>query len=112
MNIDINIELIKKKISRNYNNKKINRIIKRYDNLINIEYSDIHRKICYYNRNNEFIIGFKPRDDITEWKWYCIDDIKEKLINDINKEKFKMSIYYMKKKKLPDEIIYEIYKFL
>ena len=53
---------------------------------------------CYHNKNNELIIGFQPRDDTIEWKWYYIDEIKEKLINDINKEKFKMSIYYMKKK--------------
>ena len=109
MNIDI--ALIKKNFFRNYNNKKINKIIKRYETLINDEYF-LSIGICYYNRNNELIIGFKQRDDTIEWKSYYYDEIKEKLINDINKEKFKMSIYYMKKKKLPDEIIYEIYKFL
>ena len=107
MNIDI--DLIKKKNFKNYNNKKINRIIKRYEKLISGGYGIIEE--CYYNRNNELIIGRPPRDYTIVWEWYEKDTIKEKLINDINKEKFKMSIYYMKKK-LPDELIYEISTFL
>ena len=66
---------------------------------------------CYYNRNNELIIGRPPRDYTIVWEWYKVYEIKEKLINDINKEKFKMSIHYMEKK-LPDEIIYEISTYL
>ena len=66
---------------------------------------------CYYNRNNELINCRLPRDFTIELEWCEIIEIKEKLINDINKEKFKISIYYMKKK-LPDEIIYEISTYL
>ena len=66
---------------------------------------------CYYNKNGELIIGRSPRDYTIVWEWYEKDTIKEKLINDINKEKFKLSIYYMKKK-LPDDIIYEISTYL
>ena len=98
MNIDI--DLIKKNFFRNYNNKKINRIMKRYENIMNHGDLFLSSYIYYYNRNNELIIDFKPRDDIIKWKFCNIYEIREKLINDINKEKFKMSIYYMKKKKI------------
>ena len=106
MNIDIN--LIKKKNFKNYSNKKMNRIINRYERLISGSFilSD-----CYYNKNNELIINRSPKNNGIEFRWREKDKIKEKLINDINKEKFKMSIHYMKKK-LPDEIIYKISTYL
>ena len=126
MNIDIN--LIKKKNFKNYNNKKMNRIIKRYERIINK--NKCGTLICYYNKENELIVDrLLDKYDIyymlytdleiyrttyiynEYYRWYKVDEIKEKLINDINKEKFKMSIHYMKKK-LPDEIIYEISTYL
>ena len=65
---------------------------------------------CYYDKNNELIICCLRRNN-NKIEGCTRGEIKKKLINDINKEKFKMSINYMKKK-LPDEIIYEISSYL
>ena len=110
MNIDI--DLINKKNFKNYNNKKLIKIIERYEKLIKGEYG---RGIwglfgCYYNKNNELIICSLRRNN-NKIEGCTRGEIKKKLINDINKEKFKLSIYYMKKK-LSDEIIYEISTYL
>ena len=75
----------------------MNRIIEKYEKLIKGEYG---RGIwglfgCYYDKNNELIICEPKQDDKIEWR--TRGEIKKKLINDINKEKFKLSIYYMKK---------------
>ena len=78
MNIDIN--LIKKNF-RNYNNKKINRIIKRYVKLINDRYGRGNWGLfgCYYNKNNELIIC-SLRRKIKEIEGCTKDEIKKKLI--------------------------------
>ena len=97
MNIDI--DLIKKKNFENYNNKKLIRIIEKYVKLNNFKYEGSVWGLfgCYYDKNNELIICERRRDNKIEW---CTrSEINKKLINDINKEKFKLSIHHMKKKK-------------
>ena len=73
-----------------------------------ITFSEIRNRRL--NKNNELIIC-SLRRNIKEIEGCTRDKIKKKLINDINKEKFKLSIYYMKKR-LADDIIYEISTYL
>ena len=103
-NEKIDINLIKN--YKNYNIKSRNG--RRYKTVI--KYST--KKIRYFLFCIKIKKKYEDYNTVYGYIYYeqCIDEIIE-LDRDIDREKFKMSIHYMKKK-LPIHLIYEIYKFL
>ena len=92
----IDLNLIKN--YKNYNFKSRNG--KRYNTVV--KYSTIKIKYFVYCKKT------KKRKDYSTYKKYKNE--KNELDRDIDKEKFKMSIHYMKKK-LSDDLIFEISTF-
>ena len=100
----IDINLIKN--YKNYNIKSRNG--RRYKTVI--KYST--KKIKYFLYCRKIKTKYEDYNTVDGYIYYeQHKDELNGLDRDINREKFKMSIHYMKKK-LPDELIYEISTFL